>query len=114
MLAQLFRRLAVLAVVLVPPTVRADEPIQVFFGPKAARDKTSVYSNLLRFLDSARTSLHGSIHEIDMISVAEKLAERSRQGVDVQVIVEEQWYGNPKNKAARLVLERNKDKIIPH
>jgi phosphatidylserine/phosphatidylglycerophosphate/cardiolipin synthase-like enzyme len=90
----------------------APSGIQVFFGPKAARDPQSLYFNLMRFLDSARKSIHGSIHEVDMISVAEKLAERSRQGIDVQLVVEEQWWNNPKNTAARLVLQKSKAKVI--
>src|SRR5947209_1470259 len=91
----------------------ADEPIQVFFGPKAADDRDGLYFNLLRFLDSARSTLYGSVHEVDMVSVAEKLAERSRAGVDVQLVVEADWWGNAKNRAARRVLEKARIKVYP-
>src|SRR6185503_21296820 len=62
--------------------------IQAYFGPKAADDNTGPLFNLLRFLDTAQTSIYGSIHEIDMIVVAEKLAARANAGVDIQIIVE--------------------------
>ena len=45
--------------------------IQAYFGPKAADDNTGPLFNLLRFLDTAQTSIYGSIHEIDMIVVAD-------------------------------------------
>ncbi len=113
--AKWLRRAAVVVLALVLSTglALAGPPgIQVFFGPKAARDPQSLYFNLMRFLDSAKKSIHGSIHEVDMITVAEKLAQRSREGIDVQIVVEEQWWNNPKNKAARLVLEKSKVKVM--
>lgn len=115
MIARLFRPLTVLVLLLalISAAARAATPeIQVFFGPKAARDPLGLYYNLMRFLDSAEKSIHGSVHEVDMISVAQKLAERSRTGIDVQIVVEETWWRNPKNTAARLVLEKSQVKVI--
>jgi len=93
--------------------VRAEEPIRVFFGPKAADDPTGLIHNLLKFLDSAKTSIHGSAHEVDMILVAEKLAERAAAGVEVHVVIEADWWESPKNKAARQVLAKSKVKVSP-
>jgi phosphatidylserine/phosphatidylglycerophosphate/cardiolipin synthase-like enzyme len=88
-------------------------PVQVFFGPKAADDPRGLYFNLMRFLDSAHKSIYGSVHEVDMITIAEKLAEKAKAGVDVQIVVENDWWGGAKNKAARQVLERSKVKVFP-
>src|SRR4051794_2945348 len=66
-----------LILLLLPSLARADSspaPLQVYFGPKAADDPQGLHHNLLRFLDSAKTSIYGSVHEIDMITIAEKLA----------------------------------------
>ncbi len=114
MLTRLVRSLAsaALLLALTAGLALAAPGIQVFFGPKVARDPHSLYFNLMRFFDSAKKSIHGSVHEVDMISVAEKLAQRSHDGIDVQLVVEEQWWNNPKNKAARLVLEQSKVKVM--
>src|SRR5262245_13734373 len=65
----------------------------------------------MRFLDSARKSVYASCHEVDMIAVAEKLAERARDGIDVQIVVESKWWDGRKNTAARRVLEKSKVKV---
>jgi phosphatidylserine/phosphatidylglycerophosphate/cardiolipin synthase-like enzyme len=88
-------------------------PIQVFFGPKAADDEKGLLFNLMRFLDSADRTIYGSVHEVDMIVVAEKLAQKAASGVDVQITIENDWWGGAKNKAARQVLERSKVKVFP-
>lgn len=118
MAARLFRVLApLLFFLLLPPTwTGAEEPIPVvqpFFGPKAARDKQGLYFNLMRFLDSASSSIHGCVHEVDMITIAGKLAQRSREGLDVQIVIESSWWNNAKNKAARQVLEKAKVVVYP-
>ena len=88
-------------------------PVRAFFGPKPADDPDGLLPNLLKFLDTAKTTLHASCHEVDMILVAEKLAERAAAGVEVRVVVESQWWAAAKNKAARQVLERSKVVVIP-
>jgi phosphatidylserine/phosphatidylglycerophosphate/cardiolipin synthase-like enzyme len=107
------RLVTLLLLLLGPSCVLADEPIQVFFGPRAADDKEGVYLNLLRFIDSAKKSIHASCHEVDMISVAEALAAKKKAGIDVQVVVEADWWGNAKNRAAREVLEDAKIPVYP-
>jgi phosphatidylserine/phosphatidylglycerophosphate/cardiolipin synthase-like enzyme len=94
-------------------SVSTEQPIEVYFGPKATDDKNSVFFNLLRFFDSAKTSLYGSAHEIDMIAVAEKLIERAEAGVDVQIVVESRWLSLPKNSASLNLLRNSKVKLIP-
>jgi len=106
-------RWALLFAFLFAPSLRADEPIQVFFGPRSADDQTGLYYNLLRFINSADESLYAAVHEIDMITVAEFLARRSKAGVDVQLVVEGEWWTNSKNKAARQVLEKAGVKVTP-
>lgn len=86
--------------------------IQAYFGPKAADDPSGVYFNMIRFLDSARTSIRGALHEVDMVSIAEKLAEKAEEGVDVQIVIETKWWNISKNKAGRGVLEKSKVKVI--
>ncbi len=100
-------------VLLHPGFLRADDSIRVFFGPKAADDPEGLLPNLLKFLDSATTTIHGSTHEVDMILVADKLAARSNAGVEVHLVIEGQWWNSPKNKAARQILERSKVKVVP-
>jgi hypothetical protein len=79
-------RLAALFLLLLgPPCLSADEPIQAFFGPRTADDKEGVYLNLLRFIDSAKKSIHASCHEVDMISVAEALAAKKKDRIDVMI-----------------------------
>lgn len=92
---------------------RAEEPVRAFFGPKPADDETGLLANLLKFLDTAKTSIHGSAHEVDMIVVAEKLAARAAAGVEVHLVVEAKWWDAAKNKAARKVLENSKVKVTP-
>ncbi|MFO0826200.1 MAG: hypothetical protein U0792_24295 [Gemmataceae bacterium] len=91
-----------LAFALVEP-VHADDSIKVFFGPKAANDPQGLIPNLLKFLDTAKVTLHASVHEVDMILVAEKFAERAAAGVEVHLIIEADWWNGAKNKAARQV-----------
>lgn len=86
-------------------------PIAVFFGPRAADDPEGIYANLQQFLNSANRTLYGSCHEIDMIAVAKTLAERSRQGVEVHLILESDWWSGQKSLAARQVLEASKVRI---
>ncbi|MBI4853380.1 MAG: hypothetical protein HY819_16425 [Acidobacteria bacterium] len=86
--------------------------IEAYFGPKATDDKTSVFYHLLRFFDSAKVSLYGSAHEIDMIAVAEKLIERADSGVDVQIVVESRRLTLPKNSASLNLLKYSKVKLI--
>jgi hypothetical protein len=77
------RLVTLLLLILGPPCLHAEEPIQAFFGPRAADDKDGVYLNLLRFIDSAKKSIHASCHEVDIISVAEAQgARRSRDRWD--------------------------------
>src|ERR1051326_2106756 len=80
------------------PKPAANAPIQAYFGPKAADDPQSVLFNLLRFLDTAKVSIFGSVHEIDMVVVAQKLAERADAGVDVEIVVESNWINLPKDR----------------
>ncbi|MDX2227885.1 MAG: phospholipase D-like domain-containing protein [Verrucomicrobiae bacterium] len=87
--------------------------VQAFFSPTASDDTRGTYHNLMRFLDTAQQSIHGSAHEVDMISVAEKLAQKAAEGVDVQIVVEARWWSLQKNTAARMVLEKSKVRIIP-
>lgn len=96
-----------------PTSTSANKPIEVYFGPKATNDPTSVFYNLIRFFDSAKISIYGSAHEIDMIAVAEKLIERAEAGVDVQVVVESRWLTLPKNSASVNLLKNSKVKLIP-
>jgi phosphatidylserine/phosphatidylglycerophosphate/cardiolipin synthase-like enzyme len=102
-----------IAALLTALVLGAAPPVQVFFGPKAADDPASLYFNLMRFLDSATVTLDAAVHEIDMISVAEKLAERSRAGVKVQLVVEADWWRNEKNTAAREVLTAAGITVVP-
>lgn len=96
-----------------PAQTRDVPAVQVFFGPKAADDQHSLLFNLLRFLDTGKRSIYGCVHEVDMIVVAEKLVEKAKSGVDVQLVVENDWWNGAKNKAARQVLERGKVKVFP-
>lgn len=95
------------------PPVGPAPSVQVFFGPKAADDPQGLVANLLGFIDDARTSLHGCIHEVDMVVVAERLAARAAAGVDVAIVVESQWWFAPKVTAARQVLAKSKVRVIP-
>ncbi len=94
-------------------TARRDPPLQAFFGPRAADDPEGVYFNLVRFLDSAQQNIYGSVHEVDMIAIAELLAAKADKGLDVHIVVENDWWGGAKNKAARQVLEQSKVKVHP-
>ncbi|MCS6886249.1 MAG: phospholipase D-like domain-containing protein [Acidobacteriota bacterium] len=99
-----------------PTTLQRDAqtgPIRVYFGPKAADDPAGVLYNLLKFIDSAQTSLYGSAHEVDMLIVAERLAARAAAGVDVQVVVEARWMTLPKDRAAMDVLKNSRVRLIP-
>lgn len=96
------------------PAAKADPPpVRAFFGPKAAKAKDGLLYNLLAFIDSADQSLHGSVHEVDMVVVAERLAGRAAAGVDVRLVVEADWWDAAKNKAARQVLDGSKVKVTP-
>lgn len=91
----------------------AKADIQVYFGPKAADDHDGVLFNLLRFFDTAKTSIYGSAHEINLVVVAQKLAEKADAGVDVRVVVESKWLTLPKERAALEVLKKSKVRLIP-
>lgn len=97
-----------LAMALLLPVVCQGQTVQVWFGPKAAADEDGIYKNFVRFLDSAETSIYGSIHEMDMISVARKLAAKAEEGIDVQLVLEASWWDEHKNTAAREVLEKSR------
>jgi phosphatidylserine/phosphatidylglycerophosphate/cardiolipin synthase-like enzyme len=95
------------------PSASSSAPIQVYFGPKAADDPNGVLFNLMRFFDTAQTTIYGSAHEIDMVVVAEKLAEKAAAGIDVEVVVESRWMDLPKDRAAINILKNSKVKLIP-
>jgi phosphatidylserine/phosphatidylglycerophosphate/cardiolipin synthase-like enzyme len=88
-------------------------PIQVFLGPAAADDPAGVHAGLLKFLSTAKTQIVGSIHELDMIDIADLLAKKKKQGLTVRLTVEAKWYAAPKCQAAREVLETAGVEVIP-
>jgi phosphatidylserine/phosphatidylglycerophosphate/cardiolipin synthase-like enzyme len=96
-----------------PATPGQTGPVRAYFAPAASDDPAGVYLNLIKFLDTAKVSIHASAHEVDLVSVSQKLAEKAAKGVDVTLIVEQRWWESPKNKAARLTLERGKIKVVP-
>ena len=91
----------------------ADDEARVFFGPTTADNQQGVYAGLLEFINSAQIEISGSIHEIDMITIADALAKKAREGVRVQLVVEAKWYSQPKSEAARQTLESAGVKVIP-
>ncbi|VTS03733.1 phospholipase D-like domain-containing protein [Tuwongella immobilis] len=97
------------------PRLRAEErpPIQIFFGPQSADTPNGLIRNLLRFFDSAESTLDGAIHEVDLILVAQRLVDRSKAGVRVRLVVEADWWNNEKNTAARKLLQTGGVTIIP-
>src|SRR5256885_2078457 len=87
--------------------------IQVYFGPRASDDPSGVFFNFMRFLDSAKSSIYGSAHEVDMVAVANKLAAKAAAGIDVQIVIESKWMKAPKDKTAIEILKKSKVKLIP-
>jgi hypothetical protein len=65
------------------PAQSAPPAVQVFFGPRAVNDCNGIYFNLIRFIDSAQKSLHGSVHEVDMHPIAQKLVAKAEAGGEV-------------------------------
>lgn len=104
-----------LLLVVSSPTVAVPHPpvVQAYFGPAAADDPDGLFLNLIRFLDSAESSIHASIHEIDMIAVAEKFAEQAARGLDVRLVVEADWWTGQKGLAAREILNASRVRVIP-
>lgn len=94
------------------PTTESNA-IKVFFTPKAADDSTGIYFNFKKFLQSAQTSIYGSAHEVDMIEIAELLAARAAEGLDVQLVVEERWLSSYKNSVAVQILRNSRITLIP-
>jgi len=93
------------------PAITSAQTVQCWFGPKSAKNPDGIYHNLIRFFDSAEESIYGSVHEMDMISVAKKLAEKAEQGLDVQLTMESRWWQEHKNSVARMVLEKSKVQV---
>lgn len=91
----------------------ASPPIQVFFSPRASDAPDGIYRNLVRFLGTAKRTIHASAHEVDMVAIAELLAAKAASGVEVEIVVESRWWSIAKNTAARQVLEHSRVKIIP-
>lgn len=90
----------------------ADEPWKAYFGPTAATKKTGLYYNLIRFIDSAETSLYGSIHELDFVAIAERFAAKAEAGVEVVLVFEERWWESQKTLASRAALEASSVRIV--
>lgn len=90
---------------------RAD--VSVYFGPRAYPDTTGVLFNFLRFIDSAEEYVYGSVHEMDLVIVAERLAHRAEKGISVELVLESDWLGVAKNSAAVDVLQQSQIQIYP-
>jgi len=105
---------AFIAVILLLSTLaQAGDVVKVYFGPSTADDPNGVYRGLTEFIDTAKTSIVGSIHEIDMIPIAEALAKKARMGVKVRLVVEGKWYHGPKCQAVREVFEAAGIEVLP-
>lgn len=66
-------------------------PVKVWFGAAAKDDPTGNYYNLMRYLDTAKESIYAAIHELDLLGVARKLAQRAEDGIYVEIIVEKDY-----------------------
>ena len=92
----------------------AENPsVKIFFGPKAYADSTGLLYNFLQYLDSAEKQIYGSVHEMDLVIVAQKLVQKANDGVDVQLVIESRWLDVAKNSAAVDVLMKSPVKIYP-
>ncbi|OHD65995.1 MAG: hypothetical protein A2096_01505 [Spirochaetes bacterium GWF1_41_5] len=100
----------IILLALLVPVVLTAQPVQVFFGPGAADDPQSPYYNLMRFLDTASNTVYAAWHELDLVSVAEKLADLKNRGVQIELLLEKNYLEDSDNLAALQVLQKNRIK----
>ncbi|MBI4976068.1 MAG: hypothetical protein HZC28_01220 [Spirochaetes bacterium] len=81
-------------------------PISVYFTPAAANDMNGAYTNFIRYIDSARESIHLCLYEMDLIDVAARLAAKKQNGVKVSLFMESDATNNPRNGAALSILSK--------
>lgn len=67
-----------------------DFKVQVFFAPSP-----EIENELVRFIDSAESSIEVCVFELNLQSVVDKLVEKHAAGVDVRIIIDADYQGEP-------------------
>ena len=91
-----------------------EKDVDLFFAPSTVEDNQGAYVRLTNFIDQATDSIYGALHELDLVSVAELLKQKSEQGIYIELLLEERWLTELDNIAAYQILKSAKKiKIIP-
>lgn len=89
----------------------SEEKIKVFFGPTSATNQEGPYFQTCQFIRNAKVSIYGAVHELEMIPVAKLLAEKKKEGLIVEILLESQWAGDPENSEALRILKEGGVKV---
>ncbi|MBL8994891.1 MAG: hypothetical protein JNM63_16205 [Spirochaetia bacterium] len=89
----------------------AEEKIKAFFGPTAATNRQGPYFQVCEFIRNAGVSIYGAVHELEMIEVAQLLAAKKKEGLSVEILLEQQWAGEAENAEALRILKEGGVKV---
>jgi len=84
-----------------------------FFGPAYYQATDGLFYNSLIFINSAKTSIYASLHELSLIPLANLLILKSKQGIKVEIIVESRWLKKKLNRYVYNLLIKNGVSVIP-
>lgn len=76
-----------------PAEPKAAECIEVYFAPCERSATGGIDDAFIRFLGSARHSIHGAFYDFELIEAADALVAQHRRGVDVRLVSDTDYRG---------------------
>ncbi|HMM59445.1 MAG TPA: hypothetical protein PKC25_04850 [Candidatus Rifleibacterium sp.] len=87
--------------VLAGPMTQVSPNIRIGFGP-SIQGETGLDTEFIKFVDGARKTLHGAFFEIRLDSVVDAFIRAKKRGVDVKLVVDNNYYFLPPDPATRM------------
>ena len=95
--------------VLAGPMTQVSPNIRIGFGP-SIQGETGLDTEFIKFVDGARKTLHGAFFEIRLDSVVDAFIRAKKRGVDVKLVVDNNYYFLPPDPAT----QDDVDSLTPH
>lgn len=86
------------------PTRTAPGPIEVLGAPDSVDDAEGIETQVVRFIDASRSSLHGALYELSLPSVTLALRQACARGVDVKLFLESDTRFSPRERECLALL----------
>ena len=95
--------------ILARPMTQISPNISIGFGPSKPGE-IGLDTEFIKFVDGARKTLHGAFFEIRLDSVVDAFIRAKKRGVDVKLVVDNNYYFLPPDPAT----EDDVDSLTPH